>query len=502
MDATNQNQQRKTVLRGPSGDLAGGAPPSRGFPARVRFGAVCVAGALGLLAYAAGQGPDPKPPPAAAGPLGPAAALRGTAYLDKTHRLALHWNNGDFELWDTQRGQRLGPIERLPRPVGWCVASPDQATLLTGDRLPDVLNNHQDLKAQVNGTFVATMTVWDAPSGARKHALRVPEAAGHPYYLHEWYAQWLDNTRVLVVRLLRQNPARAASRLRLLVVDAAAGKVVQTSDELEWVGEHLTLSPDRKLAVLQDDNYVRRKKGGPGLESLSRNITARTHVLDVERLTVVAAWREPGDPKGPGPQDSYALLARWCPDGKTIVTVDRNSSEGGPAPRVRRWDARRGQLLQTFAGHTNHILDVAFTAAGDRLLTASEDRTVRVWDTGTGQAAAVLAGHAAGLNQVVVLPGDKLAVSAAEEPVAKVWDLATGKLKFDLAGHDAAVREVAAVSDTVVRTVTLRGTATTWDCATGKRLEVSPRPPEFPKRFGACELVEEKGTLHLRVRKN
>jgi hypothetical protein len=80
-----------------------------------------------------------------------------------------------------------------------------------------------------------------------------------------------------------------------------------------------------------------------------------------------------------------------------------------------------------------------------------------------------------------------------------VWDLTTGKLKFDLTDHDAAVREVEAVSATVVRTVTLLGTATTWDCSTGRRVQVTPKPPDFPKRFGVCELVEEGDMLHMRV---
>jgi hypothetical protein len=54
------------------------------------------------------------------------------------------------------------------------------------------------------------------------------------------------------------------------------------------------------------------------------------------------------------------------------------------------------------------------------------------------------------------------------------------------------------VPDPVVSTVTLRGTATTWDCQTGRALQVSPKPPDFPKRFGVCELDEEGGTLRMR----
>src|SRR5262245_9577648 len=171
------------------------------------------------------------------------------------------------------------------------------------------------------------------------------------------------------------------------------------------------------MALVKDDNYVRRAKDGKGVDGMRRNIYARTHVFDLERLTVVSAWPEP--PKIPGGEEKVALIARWCPDGNTVVTVSDGWVDDHPSPKARLWDVRRGRLLQTFSGHKDDILDIAMTTAGDKLLTASEDPTIRVWTTRTGKLEAVLAGHAAGLNKVVVLPGDKLAVSVAEEPIAK-----------------------------------------------------------------------------------
>jgi hypothetical protein len=42
-------------------------------------------------------------------------------------------------------------------------------------------------------------------------------------------------------------------------------------------------------------------------------------------------------------------------------------------------------LLQTLEGHTGEVNSVAFSAAGDRLASASYDKIVRVWDAKTGQ---------------------------------------------------------------------------------------------------------------------
>jgi hypothetical protein len=273
---------------------------------RLIIGFLCVGGAavLGLVLGSSFRGRDPQPlEPGAAGLPAPAASLRGTLFCEKSQRLVLHWEKGDFELWDTEQGCRVGRVERLSRPIDWCIASPDEATVLTGDRMPR-WSKDDALKAQLDESFVPTVHVWDVKSGARKHAIRVPEAMGHAYYVHEWHARWLEGSRVLIVRLLRENSVRAASRLRLIVVDTAAGKVVKVSEDFKFAGEHLLLSPDRKMAVVKDDNYWRRKKDGDGLEGHYRNIYAQTHVFDLERLTVLSAVAA-------GMSDSSGQVSRW-----------------------------------------------------------------------------------------------------------------------------------------------------------------------------------------------
>src|SRR5262249_45652263 len=149
---------------------------------------IALAAALGLLLGHWCQRPSPKPPVVGNGLPAPLAELRGTVYCEQARRLALYWENGDFELWDTEQGTRLGEVVRLARPAAWCVASPDETSLLTGDRMVKATGS-SDLEL-VEGKFIPSLDVWDTKSGTRKHSIRVPEALGHRLYLHEWYARW------------------------------------------------------------------------------------------------------------------------------------------------------------------------------------------------------------------------------------------------------------------------------------------------------------------------
>jgi WD40 repeat protein len=43
------------------------------------------------------------------------------------------------------------------------------------------------------------------------------------------------------------------------------------------------------------------------------------------------------------------------------------------------WDAETGALLTTLEGHTGEVYSVAFSPDGERVVTASSDKTARLW---------------------------------------------------------------------------------------------------------------------------
>ena len=74
-----------------------------------------------------------------------------------------------------------------------------------------------------------------------------------------------------------------------------------------------------------------------------------------------------------------------------------------------------------YAGHKNAVLDVHWTNDGEKLLSASPDKTVRVWDTSTGQQTKKMTEHDNFVNSCSPLRrGPPLLCSGSDDGNVKV----------------------------------------------------------------------------------
>lgn len=88
----------------------------------------------------------------------------------------------------------------------------------------------------------------------------------------------------------------------------------------------------------------------------------------------------------------HVQAVAFSPDDKYLITGGRDkvmigeflqeifgNTEFNKGVSARLWDVATGELLQTFAHHSNDVNDVAYSHDGQRIATASADNTVDVW---------------------------------------------------------------------------------------------------------------------------
>ncbi|MHC5719106.1 MAG: WD40 repeat domain-containing protein, partial [Nostoc sp.] len=95
------------------------------------------------------------------------------------------------------------------------------------------------------------------------------------------------------------------------------------------------------------------------------------------------------------------------------------------------------QELNTLEGHSSWVYSVVFSPDGQRLASASDDKTIKLWDVATGKAVQTLTGHSRGVNSVVFSPDGHRLASASDDKTIKLWDVATGKALQTLTGHSS-----------------------------------------------------------------
>lgn len=99
-----------------------------------------------------------------------------------------------------------------------------------------------------------------------------------------------------------------------------------------------------------------------------------------------------------------------------------------------------GALFVTLRGHERPLLAAVWSHDGQRVLSASDDRTARLWSAdGTGDPI-VFSGHEERINALAFSPDDKLVLTASEDGTARLWGASGSQIAVLDAGGGPVLR--------------------------------------------------------------
>jgi WD40 repeat protein len=177
-------------------------------------------------------------------------------------------------------------------------------------------------------------------------------------------------------------------------------------------------------------------------------------------MTALAAFRIRGVLEG---HERAVTAVDWSRGGDRIATASADRT-------ARIWDAStRRQLL--VLPHDDDVRTVAWSPDGRQVATMSADRTARTWDAMTGEQRLILRGHSeAGWGVAWSPAGDRLATSSNDN-TTRIWDAVTGAELVTLRGHEDHVERAAWSPDgTRIATVSSDASVRIWDTFSGQQL--------------------------------
>ncbi|KIK45777.1 hypothetical protein CY34DRAFT_496524 [Suillus luteus UH-Slu-Lm8-n1] len=130
------------------------------------------------------------------------------------------------------------------------------------------------------------------------------------------------------------------------------------------------------------------------------------------------------------------------PNGKIIAT-----GSGSSDFKLTLWDVETRKIISKWAGHSNVVCALCWSADGDRVVSGSWDGTARVWDVKKGKTVLAIETGYVWVWAVIYSPdSSKFATGGDKDNAVKIWDAKTGK-RLTTLKHDVMVCSLAWTSD-------------------------------------------------------
>jgi WD40 repeat protein/serine/threonine protein kinase len=338
---------------------------------------------------------------------GHSGQVSAMAFNRDSSRLATGGADGTVRVWDaTGKGEALS-IAQFSSGVDIPVISPDGQTLLTG------------LKVSRSGR---TFRFWDSatakPRGAAiemQQSVRSCDWSGDSNHLY-----LTDEGKAVTIVDVATSKVRHSYTVDLEI--ASDGQIVTAlSPNEKWYAHS---APKRAIQVRDAQNGIefRTIKDFNDLVHNLEFTSDGSRLASAEESGVVKIWNvATGSATATTKLDGvYVQRMRFSPDGKQLAVVGNLSHF--LSGEVRILDSDSGHQVWSLKGHTLNVTDCVFSPDGQRLATASADKTIRLWDLITGQEILKLSAYTDFVIGIRLVSDGQRLIGASMQRTIRVWD--------------------------------------------------------------------------------
>lgn len=145
-------------------------------------------------------------------------------------------------------------------------------------------------------------------------------------------------------------------------------------------------------------------------------------------------------------QKGDRICTLWHTEPVNSAAINPDSTilaSGGSDSKIRLWNPRTGELLQTLRGHKASVAAVAISSHGEILVSGSADNTIKIWHLATGKLFNTMTGHAAAVTAIAIAPDGQTIYSGSADSTVRIWRTDTAELLHTLTGHAGTVNAIA-----------------------------------------------------------